>query len=158
MIGSVTGATMLPMTAHVQRSLEQRERVVAHELERSVRDEMTMLRDVDTTHREPSQLDVLLNERAQLLETLRAASVVAPHDEAIIGTIVGLRSDAGDSMLVELTYPGDPAPEKATPASPIGRALLGRRVGDRVEIIAPSGRVGWTIFIVTPADAQPMNR
>ena len=76
MIGSVTGAIMLPMTAHVQRSLEQRERVVAHELERSVRDEMTMLRDVDTTHREPSQLDVLLNERAQLLETLRAASVV----------------------------------------------------------------------------------
>jgi transcription elongation factor GreA len=37
---------------------------------------------------------------------------------------------------------------RVSSASPVGGALMGRRVGDRVEIITPSGRIAYKVLAI----------
>jgi len=67
------------------------------------------------------------------------------HDEVGVGSQVEIEDDAGEKLTVEIssiTGAGSVSPE-----SPLGRALLGRRAGDSVEVEAPRG--SWTARIVS---------
>lgn len=44
----------------------------------------------------------------------------------------------------------DPAVGKISIHSPVGRGLIGKKVGDRVTIEIPSGKVSWTILEILP--------
>lgn len=88
-----------------------------------------------------------------LLEALDAAEVLAPRD--IPPDVVTMNSrirveDLESGALREMTlcYPedADPARSLISVLSPIGAALLGRRVSERVTIAAPGqGGVTWRI-------------
>jgi transcription elongation factor GreA len=60
---------------------------------------------------------------------------VASSDTVVVGTRVEIEDDHGERMEVEISSIGGVSPD-----SPVGRALLGRKVGDEVEVDAPSGR------------------
>lgn len=140
-----TSRTVLPMTIRARRTVEQRLREVILESERLAQDVLADPGDTIDGGRGPSRLDVLEAQRRLLEQTLRSAEVVLPTDSAVIGAVVELADPDGRVEVVELTYPGDPDPDKATPASPIGSALLGCRVGQRIDIVAPAGRVRRTV-------------
>jgi transcription elongation factor GreA len=65
--------------------------------------------------------------------------------EAGPGSIVALEDDAGERMEVEISSVGGPG--TVSPESPLGKALLGRRAGEEVEVQAP--RRPWTARIVS---------
>jgi transcription elongation factor GreA len=75
--------------------------------------------------------------RAVIVDEFAAAS-----DTVGIGTKVEIEDDQGERMEVEISSVGGVSPE-----SPVGRALLGRKVGDEVEIEAPRG--SWRARIVS---------
>src|SRR5438094_6015164 len=52
-----------------------------------------------------------------------------------IGTRVEIEDEQGERLEVEISSVGGVSPD-----SPVGRALLGRKVGDEVDVDAPSGR------------------
>lgn len=102
---------------------------------------------------ENSEYDEAKNEQAQVEErimklenTLKKAKVVDEDDISLdvvsIGTIVQVK-DLEFDEIVEYTIVGsseaDPYELKISNESPVGRALLGKKVGDKVEIQIPDG-------------------
>jgi transcription elongation factor GreA len=77
------------------------------------------------------------------IRTLRArldgAEIVedASSDEVGIGSVVDVEGDGGQAMTVEISAVGGSG--TVSPTSPLGSALLGKRIGDTVEVQAPKG-------------------
>ena len=77
------------------------------------------------------------------IRTLRArldtAEIVedATGTEVGIGSVVDVETDGGDTMTVEISALGGAG--TVSPTSPLGTALLGRKVGETVGVQAPRG-------------------
>jgi transcription elongation factor GreA len=89
----------------------------------------------------------LLERRITMLrDRLDRAVVVdaqAVADDTVgVGTRVEIEDEQGERMEVEISSVGGVSPD-----SPVGRALLGRKVGDEVEVEAPRG--AWRARIVS---------
>jgi transcription elongation factor GreA len=88
----------------------------------------------------------LLERRISMLRDRLDRSEVVDGDVAAdtvgIGTSVEIEDEKGERMQVEISSVGGVSPE-----SPLGRALLGRRTGDEVDIDAPAG--SWRARIVS---------
>jgi transcription elongation factor GreA len=67
---------------------------------------------------------------------------VAASETIGVGSKVELEDDQGERMEVQISSVGGVSPE-----SPVGRALLGRKAGDKVKIQAPSG--DWRARVVS---------
>ena len=82
----------------------------------------------------------LLERRITMLRARLEGAVVIDEDAAAasdavtVGSIVTLEDEHGEPMEVEISSVGGVSPE-----SPLGAALLGRRVGDEVDVAAPRG-------------------
>ena len=83
------------------------------------------------------------------IRTLRArldgAEIVedAGADEVGVGSIVDIAGDGGQAMTVEISAVGGAG--TVSPTSPLGSALLGKKVGDSVDVQAPKGAWSATI-------------
>ena len=64
-----------------------------------------------------------------------------PHDRVGFGSTVHLRRPEGDIVVYQLVMAEDADPTKGSisTASPIGRALVGKEVGDEVKAPTPKG-------------------
>jgi transcription elongation factor GreA len=77
------------------------------------------------------------------IRTLRArldgAEIVedAGADEVGVGSIVDIAGDGGQSMTVEISAVGGTG--TVSPTSPLGSALLGKKLGASVDVQAPKG-------------------
>lgn len=109
---------------------------------------------------ENSEYEDAKNEQAfvegrilQLEVMLRNARVIdnhaVPPDRVAVGSTVRVKDlSAGD----EITYmivgsaEADPDQDKISNESPVGRALLGKRKGDTVEVTAPAGKIRYSIL------------
>ena len=90
---------------------------------------------------------MMLEQRiAQLEERLRSAQVVDPKDistDAVqVGSVVSVKDEkTGKSQ--KFTIVGSPEakpPERLSYESPVGRALMGRKRNDVVDVALPNGR------------------
>lgn len=89
----------------------------------------------------------------QLDQMLRNAKVIdnhgAPADRITVGSTVRLKDLASGE---EITYmivgspEADPAHDKISNESPVGQGLLGKRKGEAVEVVAPAGKVRYTVL------------
>ena len=66
-------------------------------------------------------------------------------DEVGVGSMVAIEDENGDRMDLEISSVG--GGETISPDSPLGRALVGHREGDAVEVEAPKG--SWTARILS---------
>ncbi len=113
----------------------------------------------DTT--DNAEFDEAKNEQAFVegrvltIERMLANAVIidvehARHDIVSMGTTVKAKDD--DGRLAAYTIVGsveaNPKEGKISNESPVGQALLGRKVGDRVEIMVPAGTVHYTIVSI----------
>jgi len=89
----------------------------------------------------------LLERRITILRDRIESAVVVDEDAAAasgavaVGSGVEIEDERGERMQVEISSVGGVSPE-----SPLGRALLGAKVGDEVEIEAPRG--AWRARVV----------
>jgi transcription elongation factor GreA len=91
----------------------------------------------------------LLEHRIRQLRDRLGRAVLVDEDAAQSGKIrvgskVVLEDEQGEKLEVEISSVGGVSPD-----SPVGRALLGRAVGDEVEIEAPRG--SWRARILSVA-------
>jgi len=84
------------------------------------------------------------------IRTLRArldtAQIVddAAADEVGIGSVVDVEGDAGQKLTVEISAVGGAG--TVSPTSPLGAVLLGKKLGDTVDVQAPKG--SWRATVV----------
>ncbi len=71
-----------------------------------------------------------------------------PHDRAAFGSTVNLKEDNGDSVTYQLVMPEEADAGKGliSTSSPIGRAIVGKTVGDEIEVTTPSGTRNFEII------------
>ena len=114
---------------------------------------------------ENSEYDDAKNEQAMLEhriatleERLKAARVIekgeVTTDVVSVGTIVRLR-DVDAKETIEYTIVGsaeaNPAEYKLSNESPVGRAIIGRKKGETVEVSAPRGALKYKIMDIKAA-------
>lgn len=95
-----------------------------------------------------------LEGRIQLLETLlRNATVIqseGPSDVVRLGSLVLVSEDGNAPEEFHIVGPmeADPRQGRISHESPLGRALLGRHVGETVTIDAPAGQLVFHILSI----------
>ncbi|MHB8460750.1 MAG: transcription elongation factor GreA [Candidatus Limnocylindrales bacterium] len=88
--------------------------------------------------------------RIQTLQSLiKNATIIDEHhsvDHVQIGSTVGVTGEDGDeSFTIVGSTEAKPAAGRISNESPVGRALLGRRKGDRVLVHVPAGDFTYTV-------------
>lgn len=90
----------------------------------------------------------------QIEQMLRHAVIIqadGPKDEIALGSLVTVTEEGAEGTetfrIVGLAE-ADPANGKVSDESPLGRALLGRRVGDTVTVKAPGGAIAFRIVAI----------
>jgi transcription elongation factor GreA len=105
-----------------------------------------------------------LEQRISLLEArLRSAEIVAPVDDgrAGIGTLVRVRDLVADSTHeYELVgaLESDVGRGRVSVEAPVGRALVGRLPGERLDVDTPRGVIELELVDVRPASDVPLER
>ena len=112
------------------------------------------LTDLDAARLERSLIEQLRQSpeppqgTAELEALLDAAAVVPsatidPNIVTMNSTVVLEEQPAGRPMTVTLVYPKDSDPERSriSVLSPVGRALIGARVGDTIKIVVPGNEL-----------------
>jgi len=111
--------------------------------------------EYDTAKNEQAYLEARI---ALLEERLAHARVVTKKEiksgEVSVGTKVRLR-DVKANKTVEYHIVGsaeaDPAANKLSNESPVGKAIMGRKKGDTVEVAAPRGKLTFKIMDIKAA-------
>ena len=67
-----------------------------------------------------------------------------------LGSTVTLKHPKGNEVTVQIvgTIEADPANDKISDESPIGKALLGKKEGDSVDIAKPAETITYTVLTV----------
>lgn len=142
---AVAPANAIPMMAQVYVRLRHRLREVESLIETLPH------RDADGVDELQTQRQVLEAQAAALRDIAARALVVPISARVIVGSIVHLRSEPDGSLeRYEIVLPteSEPATKKVAFDSPIGRALLGREVGERTVIETPRGHREVRIMVV----------
>jgi transcription elongation factor GreA len=82
----------------------------------------------------------LLEARIRTLRArLEQAEIVedAAADVVGVGSVVDIEGDSGQKLTVEISAVGGAG--TVSPTSPLGTALLGKKIGDTVDVQAPKG-------------------
>lgn len=80
------------------------------------------------------------------LDTARVVEVGA-SDGVAVGCRVVVEDEAGETMEIEISSVVGPG--TVSPTSPLGAALLGRKIGETVEVEAPRGAWKATVLEIS---------
>jgi len=86
---------------------------------------------------------------AELDQVLHEAKVVVSHSKkkVDVGCKVTLTvSGKRETFTIVGEWEADPLQKKISHSSPLGKALLGRKVGEKAEVEAPAGRILYKIL------------
>ena len=95
---------------------------------------------------ELSFIDGRIDELEELLKEVEIISQSKSNNVVKLGSTVSV--DAGkekDVFTVVGEWEADPHQKKISHESPLGKALLGKKVGEKVEVEAPAGTILYTI-------------
>lgn len=98
------------------------------------------------------ELEFLDGRISELEGVLKNASVVSGSGRGqgvALGTKVTLKVN-GDKHEFEIVgeWEADPANKKISHESPLGQALVGKKVGEKVEVEAPAGKLTYQILAI----------
>jgi transcription elongation factor GreA len=152
------------LTAEGYEKLKQEIEYLQNDKRREVADRIRIARDFGDIA-ENAEYDDAKNEQAmleariaKLEEQLTAARVIEAKeiksDVVSIGSHVKLK-DMDDNKTVEYHIVGsaeaNPAEQKLSNESPVGKAILGRKKGEIVEVVAPRGSLKYKIMDIKAA-------
>jgi len=118
---------------------------------------------------ENSEYDDAKNEQAfiearirQLTETLARARVIDQRrtkkaDRVRLGLIVTIRNLADqevNTLLLVGSAEANPKEQKISNESPVGKAIMGKRVGDTVKVFTPQGEIEYEIVDIKSSSAK----
>jgi transcription elongation factor GreA len=115
---------------------------------------------------ENAEYDEARNEQAKVEARIQELEALIENAEIIDETTMDVRSISLGSVVKlydedfeeEITYSivgsnqADPLEQKISDQSPIGRALMGKKAGDRVTVTAPAGELHFKVLEVSRAN------
>ena len=111
----------------------------------------------NTEYHSQRETQAMLNAKAAQLKTKLANSQITdvgdlPKDKVAFGCVVTVKDGDGETSRYELVGPGEDdymaEPMKILTASPVGEALMGKKVGQKAKVEKPAGAVTLTVVKV----------
>ena len=143
--------TVFVMKSQLLKRFEVEIHTLEHELKHELPKEIQRARELgdlseNAEYHAAKERQRLVESRISLLRT-RVSEISLmnldklPKDRVAFGSTVHLRKPDGDTVVYQLVMAEDADPVRGwiSTASPIGRALVGREVGDAVQAPTPSG-------------------
>lgn len=97
------------------------------------------------------ELEFLDGRISELEDVVKNAVIVSQHSTKGVsfGTKVTVRFN-GNRNIFEIVgeWEADPVNKKISHSSPLGKALIGKKIGDKVEIEAPLGKIIYEIISI----------
>lgn len=94
---------------------------------------------------EQIQVENRVSEIEQILSHVEIISEPKDKDRVELGNTVLLDNGSSRELTVVGSVEADPAENKISDESPLGQAILGKKVGEKVEIKTPAGKTVYTI-------------
>ena len=106
--------------------------------------------DYHDAKRQQGFLDGKINNIKQMLDRAKIADYIAGGEIVMLGSKVTVRDEDGDDT--EYTIVGvmeaDAMQDRISNTSPMAKSLMGRTIGDKVEVLAPGGLIRFEIISV----------
>ncbi|CAN5116119.1 transcription elongation factor GreA [soil metagenome] len=91
-------------------------------------------------------VDGRIDELEQLLKEVQIIKESGEHKTVDLGSTVTLKIDGKEEKYTVVgEWEADPILRKISHESPLGKALLGKKTGEVVEVDAPAGKIKYTI-------------
>lgn len=97
------------------------------------------------------ELSFLDGRTEELEDVLRLAKITTPANSGLIDFGHSVTVAVGKNQVTfEIVgeWEADPAEKKISHSSPLGKALIGKKVGDKIEVDAPAGKVVYTVLSI----------
>ena len=104
--------------------------------------------DYQTAREELEFLDGRIEELEEVIKTASVAST-SKADGVGVGTKVTVKVDGSKAVFnIVGEWEADPVNKKISSESPLGKALVGKNIGDKVEVDAPAGKLHYEIIAI----------
>jgi transcription elongation factor GreA len=105
--------------------------------------------DYQSAKEELEFLDGRIDELDQVVKTAVVAGNSKSGDGVEVGTKVTVKINSKEIVFdIVGEWEADPMNKKISDSSPLGVALVGKKVGDRAEVEAPAGKVVYEIIAI----------
>ncbi|MES2971539.1 MAG: transcription elongation factor GreA [Patescibacteria group bacterium] len=105
--------------------------------------------EYQSARQEQEKLEARVTEIDHILQNVQVIAKPRGDSKVQIGSTVTLKNGATKTFQVVGTVEADPLSGKISDESPIGQALLGKKVGDKVEIVTPAETSTYKITQIT---------
>jgi transcription elongation factor GreA len=104
-----------------------------------------------TARQEQERAENRISEIEHILQNVEVIKKPKGDSKVQLGSEVKLKSNDGKSKTYKVvgTVEADPSEGKISDESPIGQALLGKKVGDNVEIVTPMETIGYKVVEIS---------
>lgn len=129
-----------------------RRQEVAKRLHAALEEEQDVLENAE--YEDAKNEQAFVEGRILTLETILKTAVIIDEDRPVDGVGIGSRvtivEDGGEPETYHIvgSAEADPASGRISYQSPLGKALLGRRVGDEVIVNAPDGALSFKVVAI----------
>jgi transcription elongation factor GreA len=106
--------------------------------------------EYQSAREEQDRLETRISELEHVLQYSEIIKKPKSHTDVRLGSKVSLK-DGGKPLIYQVvgTMEADPSNGKISDESPIGQALLGKKVGDKVEIKSPAGTHAYKVIEIS---------
>lgn len=105
--------------------------------------------DYQSAKEELEFLDGRIDELNEVVKTAVVASDSKKSDGVSVGTKVTVKVNSKEVIFsVVGDWEADPMNKKISDSSPLGVALVGKKVGDKAEVEAPAGKILYEILAI----------
>jgi transcription elongation factor GreA len=96
---------------------------------------------------EQASVETRIAELEDLLKNMEIVTKTKGSDTVRVGSTITVKK-AGKEMAYSIvgSYDADPLAGKVSDESPLGKAFIGKKVGDKVNVEAPAGKVTYEIL------------
>ena len=107
--------------------------------------------EYSTARQEQERAENRISEIEHILQNLEVIKKPKGDSKVQLGSEVKLKSTDGKSKIYQVvgTVEADPSEGKISDESPIGQALLGKKVSDSVEIVTPVETISYKIVEIS---------
>jgi transcription elongation factor GreA len=136
----------------LDRLVNVRRPALAERLRRAIQQgDLSENADYQVAKEEQAFLEGRIQQIEEMLRNAVMIKDVGPTDEVALGSYVTvIEEGAGESETFHIvgSAEANPASGKVSDESPLGRSLLGHRVGDTVAVEAPGGEIAFRITAI----------
>jgi len=105
--------------------------------------------EYQTAREEQDRLETRISEVNHILKNVQTIKKPKSNGEVKLGSTVKLKDGVTQTFQVVGTIEADPLNGKVSDESPIGKALLGKKVGDKLELKTPTETAIYKIISIS---------